>query len=83
MAASSRSQMATTCSAVFPSQKTTSGCPWRSARWWSMRANVEIFEGEVAQAVERRTGGQTPRGDVGQQGLELLGSHATAATGSR
>ena len=27
VAAASRSQMATTCSTVFPSQKTTSGCP--------------------------------------------------------
>jgi hypothetical protein len=37
----------------------------------------------MAQAVERRTGGETSGGDVGEQGLELLGFHATAATGSR
>jgi len=30
--AASRAQMTTTCSPVFPSQKTTSGCPWRRAR---------------------------------------------------
>jgi hypothetical protein len=44
---------------------------------------VEIFVWEMAQAFERRTGGETPGGDLGEQGLELLGSHATAATGSR
>ena len=48
-----------------------------------MRANGEIFEREMAQPLERRTGRETPGGDVGEQGLELLGSHATAATGSR
>ena len=83
LAAASRSQIATTCSAVFPSQNTTSGCPWRSARWWSIRAKCEIFEGEVPQPLERRLGGEAPGGDVGEQGLELLGSHATWATGSR
>ena len=43
----------------------------------------EIFEGEVAQPLERRAGRQAAGGDIGQQGFELLGSHATAATGSR
>jgi hypothetical protein len=37
----------------------------------------------VAQALERRARGQTPGGDFGEQGFELLGFHATAATGSR
>ena len=43
----------------------------------------KIFEGEVTQPCYRLTGGKPPGGDVGEQGLELLGSHATAATGSR
>ena len=43
----------------------------------------EIFEGKVPQPLERRRWGQAPGRDVGEQGLELLGSHATWATGSR
>ncbi len=43
----------------------------------------KLFEWKVAQAVERRVGGEAAGGNVGEQGLELLGSHATWATGSR
>src|SRR5262249_46506652 len=43
----------------------------------------EVLEGEMPQTIERGVGRETAGGDVGQQGLELLGSHATAATGSR
>ena len=44
---------------------------------------LEVFEGKVPQPLQRRLGGQAPRGDVGEQALELLGCHATWATGSR
>ncbi len=43
----------------------------------------EIFEGEMAQPVERRRGRQASGRDFGEQALELLGFHATWATGSR
>jgi hypothetical protein len=44
---------------------------------------LQIFEGEVAEPVERCPGGNTSGGDLGEQNLELLGCHATWATGSR
>ena len=44
---------------------------------------AEIFEGKVAQPVERRRGGQAPGRHLREQVLELLRSHATWATGSR
>jgi hypothetical protein len=37
----------------------------------------------VPQPDHRGLGREAPGRDVGQQSLELLGSHATAATGSR
>jgi hypothetical protein len=37
----------------------------------------------VPQTIERGAGRETAGGDVGEKGLELLGFHATAATGSR
>jgi hypothetical protein len=43
----------------------------------------EVFEGEVTQPVERHRGSESARGHVGEQVLELLGRHATWATGSR
>ena len=44
---------------------------------------VEIFERQVAQPLERGAGRQTTGRDLGEQGLELRGFHATWATGSR
>ena len=43
----------------------------------------EIFERKMAQPLERRVRSQASGRDLGEQGLELLGSHATWATGSR
>ena len=43
----------------------------------------EIFIGKVAKAIHRRAWSKTSGRDVGEQGFELLGFHATAATGSR
>ena len=43
----------------------------------------EVFEGKVPQPSHGLVGRKAPSRDVGQQGLELLDSHATATTGSR
>src|SRR5688500_4656546 len=43
----------------------------------------EIFERKMAQPLERRIRCQASGRDLGEHGLELLGSHATWATGSR
>ena len=44
---------------------------------------LEIFEGQVAKPLEGRRRAETTAGDVREQDLELLRSHATWATGSR
>ena len=44
---------------------------------------IELFEGEMAQPLERRVRSQASGRDFGEQGPDLLGSHATWATGSR
>ena len=44
---------------------------------------LEVFEGEMTEPVDGRRGREATRGNVREQGLELLGSHATWATGSR
>ena len=43
----------------------------------------EVFEGQMTQPVQRRVGSQASGGDFGEEGAELLGVHATWATGSR
>ena len=43
----------------------------------------KVFERKLPQASERRAGGQATRGHLVEQARELLGSHATWATGSR
>jgi hypothetical protein len=43
----------------------------------------EIFEGKVPQTVERRLRGNAAGRYIGEQVFELLGGHATWATGSR
>ncbi len=43
----------------------------------------QIFEREVSQPLECRCRRNTTGGNVREQGLELLGGHATWATGSR
>ena len=44
---------------------------------------LEVFEREVSQPLERCPRGNATGGDIGEQALELLGGHATWATGSR
>ena len=43
----------------------------------------QIFEGEVSQPVECCSRSEATGSDIGEQDLELLGGHATWATGSR
>ncbi len=43
----------------------------------------KVFEGEVPQSFERRARGNAAGRNVGEQVFELLGCHATWATGSR
>jgi hypothetical protein len=43
----------------------------------------QIFEREVSQPLERCSRGEAAGGHLGEQDLELLGGHATWATGSR
>ena len=43
----------------------------------------QIFEREVSQPLERCSRGEASGGHLGEQDLELLGGHATWATGSR
>src|SRR6266508_2015330 len=50
--------MAITCSAVLPGQKTASGPPARSARWWSTLANPRSSNGRPAR---RASAASTPR----------------------
>ena len=42
-----------------------------------------VFEGEMSQPLERGAGGQPSRSNLGEKSFQLLGGHATWATGSR
>lgn len=44
---------------------------------------LEIFEGEVPEPLKGSPGSNATGSDVGEQNFELLGCHATWATGSR
>ena len=43
----------------------------------------QILERQVSQSLEGCSGGYAASGNVSEQGFELLGRHATWATGSR
>ncbi len=46
-------------------------------------SEAERFEGEMPKLVQRHVGTDAPRGDVGEQRRDALGTHATRASGAR